>query len=270
MTHDDELGSYATAPDGDAAADAVSAVEPPAERRGPSLAMVLVAAGIAVLAAAVIGVWFYVSVTSPVTTPVVVSLTPNAADNVLRRARLTSGKATYHVTADFPAGLIIRQSPLPYARVVQGSPVDIEVAVQPKTIAVPDVVGADSSYAQSVLNYNLLTPTLLYAYSKITSTGKIMEQLPRAGDTAVTGSAEAIVVSLGPGVPGITVPRMVGKTLGVAVSLAASATLFAQPRTVVATGRPNGTVVDQAPAGGTLVPVGTNVWVSVAGPAPKQ
>jgi eukaryotic-like serine/threonine-protein kinase len=268
MTRDDESGSYATSPERRAADPDLFAdsLEPPApHRRRPSLAMMLVGAGLGVAAAAFVGMWFYATAVAPAVTPAVVALTPAAAETVLRSAHLVSGKATYQVTRDFPAGLVFAQSPLPYARVAQGSRVDIKVAVAPKPIVVPDIVGAELSYAQSVLNYSLLTPTMIYAYSKTVRTGDVVEQLPRAGDTAVTGSADVIVVSLGPGVPGATVPKLIGTLLGPARSIATSATLYAQPRSVVATGVPNGTIVDQAPAAGTLVPVGTNVWVSVAG-----
>jgi eukaryotic-like serine/threonine-protein kinase len=265
----DDYGSYPATPEASTEDDVASLAETPETPVGEAvrrLSPIGVAIGLAaaVLIAAVVGVWAYAAVSMPVAAPSLVSLTPTAADAVLRAAHLTSGKATYEVTKAFPAGRIIAQSPAPYARVAQGSPVNVKIAVAPKPIPVPDVVGAESSRAQSILSYVLLKPTVLYAYSKTTRADEVIEQLPRAGDTALTGSADVIVVSLGVGVPGSVVPSMIGKKFAEASAIASDTRLFVQPRAVTATGTADGTVVDQAPSPGTIVPTGTNVWLSVA------
>ena len=91
----------------------------------------------------------------------------------------------------------------------------------------------------------------------------MIEQLPRAGDGAVTGSSETLVVSLGPG-GGKSVPSLLGMSVGEASVAASSATLFAVARPVVANGVANGTVVDQVPSAGSVVPVASGVTLSVA------
>jgi eukaryotic-like serine/threonine-protein kinase len=265
----DQLGSYPAATDGPAEDGVVSPAETPeapvvAEPRRKSPAVRAAAIIAIALVAAVAGGVLYVRATAPIPTPSIVSLTPTAADAVLRSVRLKAGKATYEVTKGFPAGRIIAQFPSAYAHLTPGSSVNVRVAVAPKPSLVPDVVGAESGDAQSVLKYALFKPTVLFAYSKGVRSGQVIEQLPRAGDTALTGSADVIVVSLGPGKPGAQVPAMIGKTFAQASTEASNATLFVQPRPVIATGTPDGTIVDQAPAAGTTVPVASNVWVSIA------
>ena len=276
MTSDD-LGSYPTAPEGVSAGDVstpaqtsgevgspalVETVAEPPKRR--SAAVLWIAFGIVVVFGVAMGAWFFAKATMPVPVPALVSLTPNVAEKVLTGARLGQGQATYRVTKDFPAGRIIDQSPAPYTNVAPGSPVNVTVAVAPRQATVPDVVGAALSDAQALLEYELFKPNVLYAYSTSIHSGAVIEQLPRAGDIASTGSDDVIVVSLGPGTPGIVVPKIVGETFVQASRDASNTRLFVQPRAVTATGTPEGEIVDQAPSAGLLVPVGSNVWLSVA------
>jgi beta-lactam-binding protein with PASTA domain len=276
MTSDD-LGSYPTAPEGVSAGDVSTppqtsgdvaspapietAAEPPKHR---SPAVLWIAVGIVVVFGIAVGAWYFAKATMPVHVPALVSLTPNAAEKILTGARLGQGKATYRVTKEFHAGRIIDQSPAPYTNVAQGSPVNVTVAVAPRPAIVPDVVGSALSDAQALLEYELFKSNVLYAYSPSVHSGAVIEQLPRAGDTAPTGSDDVIVVSLGPGTPGVIVPKMVGETFVQASRDTSNTHLFAQPRAVTATGTPDGVVVDQAPSAGLLVPVGSNVWLSVA------
>jgi beta-lactam-binding protein with PASTA domain len=273
----DELGSYPAAPEGLSAGDVSTPaqtsedvgspapvetpVEPP-KRRSP--AVLWIAFVIVVLFGLAVGAWYFAKATMPVPVPALVSLTPNTAGKILTGVSLGQGKATYRVTKEFPAGRIIDQSPAPYSNVAPGSPVNITIAVAPKPAVVPDVVGAALSDAQAILEYELFKPNVLYAYSTSIHSGDVIEQLPRAGDTASTGSDDVIVVSLGPGTPGIVVPKMVGETFAQASRDASDTRLFVQPRAVTATGTPDGEIVDQAPSAGLLVPVGSNVWLSVA------
>jgi beta-lactam-binding protein with PASTA domain len=199
-----------------------------------------------------------------VTVPNLAGLATTAASKVLAGAQLTDGQAHYFVTRAFAPGLIIAESPAPGSAVAMGSPVNVQVAVAPRQVVVPDVVFAEVATAQKMMSDQLFEPRLQYAYSKDVATGLVIEQLPRAGDTASTGSSNVLVVSLGPGSGGKTVPNLLGGLLGVARSELTSQTLFAEVRAVIATGVPDGTVVDQAPTSGTVVPVASNVTLSVA------
>ena len=196
--------------------------------------------------------------------PEVAGMTAASASKALSAARLRDGRARYYVTRDFPAGRIVSEYPAPGTLVAPGTAVDVRIADAPRKVTVPDVRFADVATAEKTLGYSLFRPTLLYAYSKDVETGLVIEQLPRAGDAAATGSSSVIVVSLGPGKGGASVPSLVGKLLGPARSQLTSQTLFADVRTVVADGVADGTVVDQAPAAGSAVPAASTVAVSIA------
>ena len=198
--------------------------------------------------------------------PRIAGMTPDQASKALAAAQLKDGRAHYFVTRDFPAGRIVSQSPAPGTRLAPGTAVDVQVAAVPRQVTVPDLVHAESGVAEQVLDGNLLRPEVLYAWSSAIETGRVIEQLPRPGDTAATGSSTVLVVSLGPGTSGNVVPRVIGVPLGVARSELASQTLFPDPRSVVATGVPAGTIVDQAPSAGSIVPAasGDAVAVSIA------
>lgn len=196
--------------------------------------------------------------------PPIAGMTPDAASRALSAAQLTDGRARYYVTRDFPAGRIVAETPAPGAMVARGTAVDVQIAQAPRQVSVPDLVFADAATAESAVSGLLLCPSVRYAYSKTVATGLVTEQLPRPGDSAPTGSACVLVISLGPGTGGQVVPRLIGELLGPARSKLTSQTLFAEARAVEATGAADGTVVDQAPSGGSIVPAASIVTVSVA------
>jgi len=268
MSDSDEVRTISAAPD--SGAEPIDAQAGPSdasgERKRVPLSLIAVIVGLLVLLAGIVAVWGYVALNVPARVPPVVGMTPVDAERTLNAANLVAGSATYYVTTEFPSGRVIAQSPVPYSRVRQGSAVNVRVAVAPVPVAVPDVSSIESGRAQAILRYYQLLPILAEAYSTSVPTGLVIEQLPRAGDTAMTGSSEVVVVSLGPGTMGATVPSLIGKKFPAAVSLAASATLFAEPRAVIATGFADGTVADQTPSAGSKVLVGSKVWVSVVTP----
>ena len=163
-----------------------------------------------------------------------------------------------------PDGRIIEQSPAPYTQVAPGVAVNITIAKAPAFATVPNVVGLSSVTGAETLRFALFTPTVIYAYHKDVRTGSVIEQLPRGGDSAITGSEDVIVVSLGPGTSRITVPDFVGKTYAQVSAENTSTMLFLHPRATLASGTPDGVIVDQAPSAGTVVPPAPNIWVSVA------
>jgi hypothetical protein len=250
--------------DHDAESSPQDAAEPTHWLRIAVTTVAVLAGLFVVFISAVTGFWYWRSGNASVVVPDLGGLTTGAASRALSAQRLTDGRGFYAVTRDFPAGLVTSQTPSPATLVSPGSPVDVDVAVVPSPISVRDVVFADASLAEQALAVDLLKPAILYAYSTDVEVGRVMEQLPRSGDTVMTGSQEVLVVSMGPGTGGKRVPTLTGLSLKSARSMIASATLYPQIRTVVAPGVSAGTVVDQAPAAGTVVPVATDVTVSIA------
>lgn len=230
----------------------------------PIRTVLLVVSGIMTLGAVGMSAWFAVAMSVPVNVPELVGLTTADASRALADSHLHDGRADFVVTRAFPSGRVVAQSPAVGSAIARGSAVGVKVAVAPRQVTVPDVGLAEAGFAERVLRYNLFEPTPLYSYDKNVPVGLVIEQLPRAGDTAVTGSPGVLVVSLGPGSGGKSVPDLVGKGLAAARSELASRTLFAQAKGVLANGVPSGTVVDQAPSAGSVVPETSNVTLSVA------
>lgn len=236
-----------------------------AEQRAFSIGTLIAAAALALFTVSVlIGAWFAAVVTSPVAVPSLVGLPTAQASRLLAELRLKDGAATYDVTSDFPAGTITGQQPGQGAPAAVGGTVNVRVAVPPRAVVVPDLRLVDSELARTALSQQLLSAKLLYAYSTDIESGRVIEQLPRAGDSAMTGSQAALVVSLGPGTGGKTVPLVVGRDLAQAQSLLGHATFFASLRSVIATDAPAGQVVDQLPSAGSRVGASSEVILSVA------
>jgi eukaryotic-like serine/threonine-protein kinase len=224
----------------------------------------VVALGVLAVGAMVAGGLLWMAALKRVTVPNLVELTPAEASRALEAAHLDDGRANYRVTHDLPSGVVVAQSPAPFAQVARFSAVDVTIATAPKTIVVPDVVLGDAESAEKYMRGLLLAPVLLHAYTNTVPAGRVIEQLPRAGDSAATGGAVVLVVSLGPGLGGKVVPAAVGVDVSQARSRLAAARLFAQERPVVAGRVRGGTVMDQAPAAGSRVAVGSTVALSVA------
>lgn len=237
-------------------------------RKLPMAPLLITVASVLVVGGVIMGALFFATVTAPVTVPRLSGITTAQASDLLASKRLVDGSAYYDVTREFPPGYVTGQQPLPGSVVKAGSVVNVRVAVAPKIVEIPDLHLYDLATAQRTITPLLLKPFVLYAYSKEVEGGRVIEQLPRAGDTAMSGSEEALVVSLGPGVGGSTVPSVIGRTLGPARSLVTSAALFAVTRPVDAPGIDAGTIVDQAPSAGTPVPVTSKVVLSYAVVAP--
>lgn len=224
----------------------------------------LVALGVLAVGAMVAGGLLWMTATQPAVVPDLVELTPAEASRALEAAHLEDGRAEYRVTRDLPAGVVISQQPAAYAKTARFSAVNVTVAAAPKSMDVPDVRLGDARSAEQYMGGLLFNPIMLHAYTDSVPTGRVIEQLPRAGDVAVTGGEVVLVASLGPGLGGKVVPSVVGTRLSAARARLASARLFVRERPVIAGGTPGDTVVDQAPAAGSRVPVGSTVVLSVA------
>ena len=245
----------------DDAIPAPSPVRPGLSRRTRITLFVL--AGCGVLAVLFAGGWMFVYSQMPVPVPDVVALTPAAAEQRLVAGGLKAGAARMVATKEFPPGRVIAQEPKPFATIPRGSSVDVSVSVAPTAQLVPNVTFARQADAEQGLRALVFVPVVLDQYSPSVPVGDVVSQLPRAGDTAFSGGNVFVVVSLGPGTKGSVVPNLVGKTTRVAASLLASQTLFPYTRIVNATGVTPGTIVDQAPAPGAIMMVGSSVGYAV-------
>ena len=239
----------------------------PPRRRIPRQAVV-VAVGVVAVVVLVLGVWFAAYGFHKVTTPFIVGRTPDAAELILNQHDLVAGNARLVATSQFAAGRVMEQSPQTPTALKPGSRVDVVIATATANVTVPNVFMARTADAQKLLGLTLFVPVVITAYNTQVPVGQVASQLPRAGDSAFTGSEVFIVESLGPGSPGVVVPALVGKPSKVAASLLTTESLFPRMLTVDAPSVAPNTIVDQTPEAGTVLPVGTSVALSVTAPAP--
>jgi serine/threonine-protein kinase len=223
-------------------------------------------AGLVFVAVAGVGFWAYQTVSAPTTVPLLAGLTPAAASKLLASAHLADGIAYPSVAPGLALGRVSAQAPAAGARVRQDSRVDVQVAVEPHPVTVPDLGLRYAEPSQAALASLMLQPKLLYDYSTAVESGRVIEQLPRAGGSAMTGSEVALVVSLGPGTGGQLVPPVVGMSAGAAGVLVRHATLFTSQNSVPDSAVASGTVLDQIPSAGSRVVATSEVVLSVARP----
>ena len=204
-----------------------------------------------------LGVWAVSRTTTAV--PSVSGLrVPDATKQVLA-AELATAPMQAFATSRFEPDVVMQQLPEFGTKVAPGTSVDFLVAVAPTPTVVPDLYCDTASGAAAKLEYGLLKPVLYEQLSDTVPFGRVVAQMPRAGQPVMTGQQVALFVSMGQGRGGAVVPSVLGKSLSEAATEVANAYLVAMlfdPHP----GQPlSGTVTDQVPAPGSRVPIGSAV-----------
>ena len=161
-------------------------------------------------------------------------------------------RATSIETTDAEPETILDQDPSAGTMVMRGSTVDVDVAVAPETVAVPDLAGSAEEAAQA-LEAARLVAAPSEAFSADVAAGDVVSQVPAAGTSVPVGATVSYVVSLG--VETVAVPDLAGSAEEAAQALEA-ARLVAAPSEAFSADVAAGDVVSQDPAAGTSVPVG--------------
>ena len=190
--------------------------------------------------------------------PSVVGLTFPKATARLTQAGLRS--TIKRQTSDKAKDTVISQSPAAGAHVDPGAVVTIIVSSGRAGVEVPDVVGLKVPAAVTKLQAAGFRAKATRVFSSRPS-GTIFEQKPTAGDRAEKGSEVLLQVSKG--AKRVQVPDVVGQPSADAQAALKQAG-FAYTIVLVPSDQPRGTVVSQAPAGGTTAPQGSKVRLNVA------
>jgi serine/threonine-protein kinase len=163
-------------------------------------------------------------------------------------------------TSEKAKDTVISQSPAAGAHVDPGAVVTIIVSSGRAGVEVPDVVGLRTAAAVAKLQAAGFRAKATNVFSP-KPTGTVIAQQPAAGDRADKGSEVKLNVSKGR--KRVQVPDVVSQP-----SADAQATLkqagFDYTIVLVPSDQPRGTVVSQAPAGGTTAPQGSKVRLNVA------
>ena len=186
---------------------------------------------------------------------------------------------TTNVVSTKPSGTVIAQNPQVAARVGHGSTVTIRVSRGPVTV--PDTVGQSRADAVAAISGAGLKPKVFTVPSSQPK-GQVVAQKPLGGKRVAGGSTVRLNVSSGstaaappppppppPSKPAtLTVPDVTGRQQDIAQKQLNAAGLKAGV-VYVASDEPQGTVVSQAPEGGTTQKRGTRIQLNASlGPTP--
>jgi eukaryotic-like serine/threonine-protein kinase len=191
--------------------------------------------------------------------PDVVGLSQTQATIDLQGAGLVAGTITNVATTSVNPGQVLVQSPVAATGVAKGSAVDLQISQN--TAAVPDVTGVARSDAEQTLENAGFVVSVQFKASASVASGRVIQQTPTGGVTAMTGSTVTITVSTG--VAQVTVPDVGGMTQADAVN-ALTAVGFKTQVTLHTGGGPVGTVISQSPAANAKAPAGSTVQITVA------
>ena len=150
-----------------------------------------------------------------------------------------------------PKGTVVWQDPPPGVVVPPNTPITLNLSNGPAPVAVPDVTGYDLPLALKVLQAAGLTLGVTDSLPSAADPGVVIATRPGAGVGRDPGTPVDVVVSRGPAE--ISVPGVIGMTTQQArerLELAGLTVGATSSRAVL--GKPEGIVVEQRPAAGTL------------------
>jgi len=131
------------------------------------------------------------------TIPSLISLTPEAAVNLLAKSPLKVGEITEVFNAKIPKGFVISSNPAPGTRVKRETIVDMVVSKGVETFSLASLVGTNGEQALNELTEAGFNVTVTYAFDEKVMPGEVISQNPAAGAALPKGAAVEIFVSKG-------------------------------------------------------------------------
>jgi probable HAF family extracellular repeat protein len=198
--------------------------------------------------------------------PNVVGDTQAAATNALTTAGFVLGTLMQQASTTAAPGIVISEDPVAGSSWPSGSPVNLSVSTG---VTVPDVVGVSLAVATNTLTAaGLSAGSITQQFSRTVAQGVVIAQSPAAGSSVAGGTATNLVISAG--AAPVQVPDILGDTQAAAAAALAGANLALGTVTQQASDTvPAGEVLDQSPAGGDSVAVGSMVSVILSSGAPR-
>jgi eukaryotic-like serine/threonine-protein kinase len=166
----------------------------------------------------------------------------------------------HHSSRKTPAGFVFKQDPIPGRRIQKGDPVRIWVSTGVPKIAVPTLVGKQSTDAVAALTDAHLKPDVHEVPSSLPA-GQVTAQDPPAGTKQPEGSVVRINVSKGP--TPVSVANVVGEPIDTASSQL-QALGFRVSTTYVDSTEPANNVISQTPDSGQSAGKGSVVSLTVS------
>jgi serine/threonine-protein kinase len=222
--------------------------------------VLLIAVQLAILAVAVVEVHRLTTKSATVTTPLprLVGHDRAVADGIVRADRL---RVRWTTVAGGHPGSVVRQVPLPGAKVSKGQTVTLTVARGPGPSRLPDVTGFSVGKAQATLQRAGLRAQRRQAPSQTIGAGLVASTSPPPFAVVSRGARVVLVASTG--APRIAVPKVQGALLPAAERRLMQAGLTFVVANQQARQKP-GTVLGQTPRAGARVRRGTVAHLLVA------
>lgn len=198
---------------------------------------------------------------------------PAVANKTVAQAQQLLNGVGFHSTTsdvfddDVPTGLVVGSEPSAGTEIRKFQPVSLLVSKGPQLFPLPKLTGGSLEEAKSALNTaEMALGAVTGKFDDKAPAETVLSQDPAAGTPARHGTPVGIVVSKGP--QPIPVPSVVGKAGDDAVAAVEAAGLTAKvaPDEVFDRNVPEGAVVSQSPATGTLTRGGTVTLTISKGP----
>ena len=181
------------------------------------------------------------------------------ANGRLDRAELRRGETTTEESRE-PEGTVVGQAPGAGERAAVGSAVDLVVAT-PVTVRVPDLLGLDETAVETLLASRELDAGIVERQTSDRTPGTVLAQEPAAGTRVVLGTAVAFVLAVP---PAVILPDLAGMTEADALETLAGSDLASGALEFRESATEAGLVLEQWPAAGQAVDVGSAVDLVIA------
>ncbi|MFN7997436.1 MAG: PASTA domain-containing protein [Bryobacteraceae bacterium] len=190
-----------------------------------------------------------------VAVPSVLTLDAAVAREAIRARGLVPGEPATE-TSTAPKGTVTKQNPAPGTLVVPGTTIALTVAGTVQVPKVTDLLLADAQKALSAvgLTFQIQSQTL-----SDRPVGTVLSQNPAPGGQLPLGGSLALVTA-----QGVAVPSILGLQFSAADNTLKALKLVLVKGKAVASDKDEGIVLDQSPGAGAVVPLNTQVTVSVA------
>ena len=194
-----------------------------------------------------------------VAVPPLKGMSSAAAEAALTKLKLTPD--VHPVPGGAKAGIVVAQDPKEGTKLIEGAKVRINVAKGPTPVPVPSVVNDSISVATAALNQLGFKVIPTFVDSTLPA-NTVLGQSPNAGTTAAKNSSVSLTVSKGP--QSVAVPEVTGLDYGSATQqLQTDGLRSTIVYETVTDPNSDGVVLDQSPAGGSLVKPNARVVLTV-------
>lgn len=222
--------------------------------------LIAASAGVVGLFIIVLGFTLLMNPRQSVKVPNLIGLSRSQAEGAVRSSglQLKVLHEIYH--ADSAPGLVLSQEPPAGTVTKSGREIGVVLSRGTEMVQVPDLSGKSQLDAELALEGSKLNLGNVYTEpNNEVPKGDVARQLPEHGASAPKGSSVDLYISLGPNVDMVKVPNFIGRQLNEVQAELAGLGLVFSKASQENSAFPNGQILDQQPAPGSTVPVGTSV-----------